>query len=406
MIYRPTILAFATGLSFLGLGGCDRLPESISGRSDPNATAIAPVGPSGSSSSSIDGFAAVEPPAMVTTHEHNNHLAIAPNPFEMVSTQLTPRDGSVYVAQTNASSDAGALTTAYTQESAPSGLQVPPAEANNRTTDRKIFLDSAHLKFVEDIEMAASADGRITKLEAEEGDILIANSPMIQLDNRLANSELQVTKKELEAATKKAEDDSEIKYSKAAHEVAREEYTIAQEIDKKGAGTATELSKKWLEYKRAYLAIAVAEVKNKQDVLAIGVAEAKQDAAGVQVAMREIVAPFDGIVAEKRKECHDWVRAGDVILRLVSMEQLRVVSQVRVEQLTAAPHELVGAPANIDITIYPGKVERVAARVGFVSPVMEVSGGYRIWLQIPNVKVKDHWLFREGMSATVEIATR
>jgi multidrug resistance efflux pump len=286
------------------------------------------------------------------------------------------------------------------------GLQVPAAESPNPTADGKIYVDSAHLKFVNDLEVAAQADGLITQMDADEGDLLKTNSLMIQLDDRLANSELQVTQKEYEAAVEKSKDDSEIQYSKAAHDVAREEYNIAVELDRKGAGTATELSKKWLEDRRAGLAITVAQLKNKQDVLAVGVSEAKQGAAKVQVDMRKIVAPFDGIVAEKRKEQHDWVRAGDVILRLVSMEQLRVVGQVRVSQLSAAPHELLGAPAVIDIELYPGKSERVTAKVGFVSPVMESSGGYRIWLQIPNVKANDQWVFREGMPARIEIATR
>ena len=154
------------------------------------------------------------------------------------------------------------------------------------------------------------------------------------------------------------------------------------------------------------MAITVAEVKNKQDLSAVGVSKAKMGAAEVQVQLRKIIAPFDGIVAEKLKDQHEWVRAGEVIMRLVSMEQLRVVGQVRVSQLSAAPHELLGAPANVDIELFPGKAERVVAKVDFVSPVMESSGGYRIWLQIPNIKSNDQWVFREGMPAKIEIRTR
>ena len=244
------------------------------------------------------------------------------------------------------------------------------------------------------------------QMDADEGDLLTTNTLMIQLDDRLANSELDVTKKEYEAAIEKAKDDSEIQYSVASNDVAQAEYGIQKQINDKGAGTDIELNKKWLEWKRADLAITVAKVKKKEADLAAGVSQAKQGAAEVQVQLRKIIAPFDGIVAEKRKERHDWVRAGDVILRLVSMEQLRVVGQVRVNQLSAAPHELVGAPATVEIELYPGKIERVSAKVGFVSPVMESSGSYRIWLQIANVKANDQWIFREGMPAKIEIQTR
>ncbi len=68
--------------------------------------------------------------------------------------------------------------------------------------------------------MAAQADGLITQMDADEGDQIARGSLMIQLDDRLANSELDVTRKETEAAEEKAKDDSEIKYSNAASEVA------------------------------------------------------------------------------------------------------------------------------------------------------------------------------------------
>ncbi len=98
--------------------------------------------------------------------------------------------------------------------------------------------------------------------------------------------------------------------------------------------------------------------------------------------------------------------AGDVIVRLVALEKLRVVGMVKIDSLEAPPHLLLNAPASIDIQLYPGAVQTVEARVGFVSPVMQSSGAYQIWVEIPNQKVNDQWLFRQGMPATIRINTR
>lgn len=399
---NPTtkILSLLAGIACFAPIGCDQLTESLMGQPNPNAAVITPAGPVGIPPQN-DRMLANESPFIDSTGPSNWSMA-TPSPFVTTAavTELPNSDSSAAV---KTATGTNWLASTITDSN---GLQVPPAEKMPATSAGKIYIDRAHVKFVDKSDVAAQADGLITSLNANEGDLLVSNSLIIQLDDRLANSELEVTKKEYKAALEKAQDDSELQYSKASNDVAREEYLIAKDIDDRGAGTATELNKKWLEYKRADLAITVAEVKNKQDLSAAEVSKAKQGAAEVQVQLRKIASPFDGIVVKKLKQHHDWVRAGEVILRIVSMEQLRVVGQVRVEQLTAAPHELLGAPASVDIELFPGKIERVSAKVGFVSPVMESSSGYEVWLQIPNIKANDQWVFREGMPAKIEISTR
>ncbi len=75
-----------------------------------------------------------------------------------------------------------------------------------------------------------------------------------------------MTKKEYEAAIEKAKDDSEIRYSVASNDVAQAEYGIQKQMNDKGEGTNIELNKKWLEWKRADLAITVAKVKEGKPI--------------------------------------------------------------------------------------------------------------------------------------------
>ena len=409
----------ASGLMIVPcLGGCDYLPEVITGRPDPTAAKLRPAGPA----SDIES----NPSSM-------NDFGKSPNSLgKLVNDANTGYDNSV--VQTGGSYGEG--ITAPPAISAPpsigsgifeasqvgttapeSGINVPSAESvavsissrsssTSTSSNGKIVIKNANLKFVNDLDIASQADGLIQELVADEGDMLTKGELLVQLDDRLANSELAVTHKEVEAAKEKAKDDSEILYSRAAFNVAEIDYTKTKELNDRGSETDSELRKKWLEKRRAELAITVAELKNNQDKAAVEVASAKEGAAAVQVDLRKMLVPFDGIVAEKKKEKYDWVRGGEVLLRLVSMEQIRVVGQVRVDDLQAPPHELMNAPAIVDIELFPGKRERVEAKIGFVSPVLEVSGAYRVWVQIPNKKVNNQWLFREGMPATIEISTR
>ena len=377
------------------------------GKPDPNAVTLAPAGPNEATAKS-ERMANLETPLTVPPTSPIN--SVAPSPFVTpANAQELPSNQAAQVVATGGPAyDSTLFTSTPNEPYLQPGLPVPPIDRSGPSADGKIRINSAQLKYVRDqnLAIAAQADGLITELSVDEGNMVAANSLLIQLDDRLAKSELEVTNKEYLAALEKSKDDAEIKYSQAASDVAKKELEMAQDLDRRGAGTFSELIKKELEATRAELAINVAEMKNKQDVAAADVSLAKKGAAEVQIQLRKITAPFDGIVAEKIKARHDWVRAGDVILRLVSLQQLRVVGQVRPSQLSAAPHELVGAPASIEIEIYPGRVERVSAQVGFVSPEMEGQNGYNIWLQIPNIKSKDQWVFREGMPAKIEIQTR
>lgn len=404
------------------LGGCDYLPEVITGRPDPLAAKLQPAGPSNeiqsklTSANELNGIQ--NSPAELAneaTTGYDSPVVQTGGSYGDVNAAPPAISSGVYEpAQAIASDqDSGNQNT----DNLSTGISVPPAGSMSVSTSSrnstssisangKILIKNANLKFVNDLDIASQADGLVLDLVADEGDVLTKGALLVQLDDRLANSELAVTHKELEAAKEKAKDDSEILYSRAAFNVAEIDYTKTEELNARGSETDSELRKKWLEKRRAELAITVAELKNNQDKAAVEVSAAKEGAAAVQVDLRKMLVPFDGVVAEKKKEKYDWVRAGEVLLRLVSMEQLRVVGQVRVDDLQAPPHELMNAPAIVDIELFPGKRERVEAKIGFVSPVLEVSGAYRVWVQIPNKKVNNQWLFREGMPATIEISTR
>jgi multidrug resistance efflux pump len=401
--------------SIATLPGCDQVREAVMGQPDPNAPTIQAVGPSGmDDSTQVANKPPVLTPQAWNTTPNTSAVEVAgsqegiqPVPNTVVQSGGPSFNDSLFQQSPGPSSIPA--TPNYTSTDVNSGLAVPSAEAAiSPSMSGAIVVKSAFLQFRNelDIEVAAPADGLITEMDVEEGGMITKGSLIFQLDDRLPRSELAVTMKEHEAAVEKAGDKSEIEYSKASVEVAEQDFKVTKLLVEKEASTDMELSKKWLEYKRAALGVTVAEVKNRQDVSAVGVAEAKKGAAQVQIELRRIVSPFEGIVAEKKKEKHDWVRAGEIIMRLIAMEQLKVVGQVNVNQLSKAPHELVNAPASVKIEVFPGRIEQVETKVGYVSPVMQSSGGYKIWVQIPNKQSNGQWVYREGMPATIEISTR
>jgi multidrug resistance efflux pump len=408
------LLSLAASVVWIGLSmqvGCDYLPEAITGRPNPTAPQLEPAGPTGQTVL-VEQTNQSPPPATPLSWPSS---ATSASVTTATVDAATPAEGVIQTSGASLDSQGpGTLEAAVLEspalgvgEAPTAGLEVPAANRSQPPAQPgQIIINNAYLRFVYDSPIAAPADGVIVELQAEEGLIVRKDALLARIDDRLAQSELEVTTKEYEAAVEKASDRSEIEFAKAGYDVAKEELRMAKEVDARGAGSESELLKKGLEFKRAELAIPVAEIKNRQDHSAAEVAKAKQGAARVQIDLRRLTAPFDGMIAEKQKEQYEWVRAGDTLLRLISMEQLRVVGQVRTSQLSQAPHELVGMVGTIDIELYPGRVERVNGKVGYVSPTLESSGGYKIWLQISNIQANGQWVFREGMPARIELQTR
>lgn len=285
--------------------------------------------------------------------------------------------------------------------SAPS---ITPLGANASSNQAGVLSYSGVLSFVNDIPIPAQTDGIIQQFLVDEGSVVAADSVLIELDNRLAKAEEQIAIKELESATLKAEDDSQIKFSKASRDVAMSVFKRSQELYEEGVESLDDWEKKRLEKIKAEFQIDVSHREQRINQAAVGVNEAKLNAANVQLELRTLRAPFAGIVAQTKKERFEWVKAGEEIMRLVSLEKFRVNGSVRIVD---SPNVLEGAPARVFIPIGMGKTEVVEGVVGFVKPESEGTRDgmheYRVWVEIPNRVVDGKYLFRGSMDARVEI---
>jgi multidrug efflux pump subunit AcrA (membrane-fusion protein) len=265
----------------------------------------------------------------------------------------------------------------------------------------------AILSFVNDIKVVAQADGIVLGILVDEGTMVSKDTVMIQIDNRLANAEKEIATRELESARLKAEDDSQIKFSEASYDVSSSVLKRSQELYEKSAESLDDFEKKRLEKIKAGFQIDVSKREQKINEAAVGVNDAKLNASLVQLELRTIKAPFSGVVASVQKERFDWVKAGEEILRLVSLEKFRAKGTVL---LTESPNALEGARAKVIVPIGAGKVEEVQGVVGYVSPESQGTGArndgtheYAVWVEIPNKQVAGKYLFRGAMDAVVEI---
>lgn len=284
-----------------------------------------------------------------------------------------------------------------------SGIVVPSTTSPAALSRNGILMvPNAQLRFPQDILIAAQSEGIITELFVDDGSAVKQGDIMVCLDPRIAEAESDVSRQELLAAQIKLKDDSSLRYAKAAVDVAKVELEISDDLNGKGAESDLDNRKKRLELTKAQLQITVSDNEKEQQAAAVALQEAKLKATMVQVELRKIPAHWDGFVSEVAKKQYSFVRPGEVICRLTSMKNIRVVGNAEVN---VAPHMLLNAPARVRILV-PGVQEPpvVEGTVSYVSPRSDSPMVYPIHVNIENQLTPDgQYLFREGMQATIEI---
>ncbi len=210
----------------------------------------------------------------------------------------------------------------------------------------------------------------ITSIAIEEGKPIAAGQTLVALDTRLAEAELKVAQKEFQAATEKAKNTSNFDFNKASYALAKKTSEIHRGLFEKGATSRAEYDKILLEEEKARLAGIVSEIEIITNKLSAEVSEAKVGAANVQVELRLVRAPFDGVLAERLKKPNDYVRVGEKIVRLVGMDRIYVIGRVA----TRDPIALEDAPATAIISSLkgmsgPSNELRIPGKISFVSPV-------------------------------------
>jgi multidrug resistance efflux pump len=269
-----------------------------------------------------------------------------------------------------------------------------------------VYARTASVRYEKNVEIPAPSSGLISELIVEEGKSVVKGEVLANLDQRIAKAEYEVAIQESVAAEKQAEDNSNILYANKVSEVANAEYENYLELFRKGSTAAAELRRKKLEAEKSKLSIRVAELEQSKNISSSLVSKEKVKAAEVQLNLRKITAPFDGVIAETHLKQDAWAREGDKIITLVAMEELRVegIAQEGLEKV--APHTLLGAPVTIEVIVAKDNPPVVIeSTIGFVSPIIYGGSGSgpKVWSKIKNQQIDGQWILRDGMTATMKI---
>ena len=237
-----------------------------------------------------------------------------------------------------------------------------------------LVLSKCQVKLIDSVTLASDRPGVIAYVEPEEGDSVRKKQQIVLLKDEIAAAMLNVAKK-------KAENDVQIRFAKAAGEVARLEYEKMLDANRKvlGAFPAIDVEKAKLNWDKAVLQAENAELEFS--VAKLEVAKAEEELKSFKVE-----APFDGKVRRILKREGEAVRQGDPILELVSTRRVKVEGYLPIEDVgNVKPGDTVLVQIDIPNRDLEIEKEIFEGKVVFIDPLVSpVTHAARVWAEVHN----------------------
>ena len=250
-------------------------------------------------------------------------------------------------------------------------------------------------------------DGKHIIIPVREGLHVFEGQTLANFDDQELNSILKINQAQLEVA--KAERDKEIekKYAASSVQVAWAELESMLEANRRHAGVfpavEVERARLALEQARANLELQIYtldEVKTREVV----VKESELDRTQVQIDLRKLVAPIDGMVVKIEAAEGEWKREGDPILTIMKLDTVRVRVKVNANRFTHS--DVLGKQATIQARLPNGSVETFQGPVVFCDPTILAGADFHAYIEVQNRRIGNFWLLlpgRDGLDVVIPL---
>jgi macrolide-specific efflux system membrane fusion protein len=251
-------------------------------------------------------------------------------------------------------------------------------------SDGRLQLDSVVLTLIEQVEVSARQTGVLDSVAATEGQTVKEGDLLASLENNEQRLAVDKARIEAEIAAKQAASDVKIRYARKSFDVASAEEKRAVESAEKFSKSVsqTELDELRLTKERASLETEQATEDRDVARLTADLKRNALDTAKYNLSRCEIRSPLIGVVVQIKRRRGEWVQPGDVVMRIVRTDRLRVEAFLNSHDVGG---DLMGRPVILSVDL-PGQTHsQFRGSIVYVSPeVNPVNGQFRVWAQIDN----------------------
>lgn len=259
------------------------------------------------------------------------------------------------------------------------------------------------VSLIEEVQLPAEEQGVLATMDVQEGDQVEKGQVVARIDDSQAQKQKKAAQIEHLEAKSQADNDVIIRAAVASAEVARAEYDRAIEANLVVAKSIPEIEVRrlLLTHKRSVLQIEQAKLDFKTAGLTAEVKATALELAQDGIRRRQLDSPITGQVVRVYRHAGEWSQPGEPVMHIVRMDKLRVEGFLNASEFSA--QEVRGRPVTVRVHLERNRTEVFQGKVRFVSPMVEANGQYRIWAELENEPVGQHWLVQPGMTATMTV---
>jgi macrolide-specific efflux system membrane fusion protein len=270
--------------------------------------------------------------------------------------------------------------------------------ASSDSATEPLAVDSVVLRLLEEAEVPAQEAGVVTTVAVREGQRVKQGDLLAQIDDQVPRLAAEAVQAQFDIARAKAANDVRQRFAKKSLEVSQAELRRSMESIERFAKSISQsqLDVERLTVQKNQLEAEQAEHERQVAILEMKAQENELSAARAQVARRQVLAPFDGVVVQIYVRRGEWVEPGQKALRVVNVDRLKAEGFV---PAAGAVAELSGRPVSLEVE---GLSEQraPAGTIVFVSPEVDpITGQVRVWAEIDNREGK----LRPGQPARMVI---
>jgi multidrug efflux pump subunit AcrA (membrane-fusion protein) len=273
------------------------------------------------------------------------------------------------------------------------------ADAEAKPPAGPIEVPAMLIKLIEQVDVPAREAGPLAAVHVREGQMVQEGQPLAQIEDAEARTAQQRAKLEMEIARANAQNDVKTRFARKSVDVAKAELRRSAESNEKYSKSISEseMDRLRLLVEKGTLEVEQAEHEFRVAGLTQAVKENEHLAAQQKAERHKIAAPLAGVVVQVGRHRGEWVKPGDVVLRILRLDRLRAEGFLPLRHLSP---DLQGRSVKlaVDLPDRPGAV--FSAKIIFLDPEIDpVNAQVRIWAEVENNQLS----LRPGMRAKMII---
>jgi macrolide-specific efflux system membrane fusion protein len=262
----------------------------------------------------------------------------------------------------------------------------------------RLDVQSVIVRLIDQVDVPAQSLGVLSEIKIQEGDRVKAKQILGELDPQEAQLLLDQAVAQQAIAAQQAIDDVAVRAAKLSVAYATDEHARLAKANQEQPRSVSEseLAKSKQAMEQALLDLEKQENEIKLKKLQSDRTKSELAIAQRNLALRSVTAPLTGVVVSVLRSPGEWVKPGDKLFRIVSIDRLRAEGFA---QSTSIDVNAQGAKAQF-VADQESTASAIEGTVVFVSTEVDpVNGQVRVWVDLDNRLGK----LKPGMRGSLKI---